>query len=373
MTDFVLVNGLAVDSIKVRIPLSLVRITDTILNKQAITIINETSEIVSEHVVNKLLHVMDGIKIDYRIQRIEKGNDGRPDTYLVFGIHSKMLPPDKYLEGLTIGNINLVYEWLMSLGKFSFDFDTFLNARCTDVDIKQDFIATSDLVFDQLNWLSKSFKRPINSKNTGIYVNKTKSGQYTGHSFNERKSTLPYIKFYQKNIEAQKDIDYHSKRSTPLPESLWRSEFTVKNKKHLDKFKIHNTIHSVMSLNQLELNQIRQSIIQTLFASIMPKKRFKSDISASDQVLLFFMMSVIEKTGMTSDQIISMASSYLNLNDVNSVKSARYHWKKKLTELWNNHNDRPDVFKLDQERTNFLSGLGFGILSKNDQDELSEI
>lgn len=372
MTDFTLVNGLAIDSTKVRIPLSLVQITDTILNKPVTTIVNESGEVVSESKVNKLLDVMDGAKIEYRIQHLEKGNEGRPDVYLVFGIHSKMLPPDRYLEGLTSDNIILVYQWLMKLGKFKFDLDTFLNARCTDLDIKQDFIAPTQLVYDQLTWLSQSFKRPINSKNTGVYVNKTKSGEYTGHSFNERTSSLPYLKFYQKNIESQKDLEYYSKRSEPLPQSLWRSEFTVKNKKHLAKFKIHNSIRSIMAINQLQLDQIRQSTIQTLFTPIMTKKRSKSDLPPGDQVLLFLMMYISEKTGTTSDQLITLASSYLNLPDVNSGKSARCHWKKKLSDLWQKHNDRPDVIKLDQERTKFLSGLGFGILSQIDQEKLSE-
>ena len=70
--------------------------------------------------------------------KLEKGRSRKFITVL---LNSKILE-ENYFEGLTIKNHKNVYQKLISMEVAFFEYDSFINAECTDIDFRKDIKTT---------------------------------------------------------------------------------------------------------------------------------------------------------------------------------------------------------------------------------------
>ena len=345
-------GGLAVDSFQVRIPLQDVTIISDKLLTEHVTLVRHTGEIIKTVVSKEVMEERHGIKLRFCITRIQDMGSGIPNDYLTLGVHAKLRGND-YLQGLTLDSLPQVYDAVMSFNVASFTLDSFMAGRVTDLDIKQDFIAPRDLVKDRCGNMADNYITRKDKK-AGVQMH-MQDGIYTGHSFNDRKCTAfltcPYMKVYDKvidslRIESRSFFTKHP--AVVIPDKMWRQEFTLKGKKHMQLFEIESTVAGVLSADDVKLNAAHAGIMKAIFSRLKMTK-IKKDIAPRDLVDMRFMWLLMNKTGMTSHEIIEHVTYDLD-------KSNKAKYKVRLEGLKSCDADTP---KKDIARINLDRFLGY--------------
>lgn len=363
MTEFVKRGNLAVDSMSVRIPIADVEILDSQLKQWTVTVLKETGEVIAENQIKHRAANDKGVNFTCRIERLQHGNKGQPGTFLIIAVHSKLLGKD-YLQGMTAANIQQLHERLLSFGVVYFPLEVFAAASCTDVDIKQDFIGAASCV-KQMNSELHEMYIPRKDKKAGSqqHFGKALNGQkiYTGHSFNDRKCvsflTCPYMKIYSKNADAEsiEHSEFFVLNDIHLPTNLWRQEFTLKGKKHMQLFEIENTVAGILSADQQKLKSAQQHVMSALF---MPRKKSHTKIneaeySPRDIADICFIKCILENAvpKMTSQQIFDYVTA-----DMDRVNKSKY--KARFQQLFEAALKGTKIYQNDKMRTSFFDVLG---------------
>jgi hypothetical protein len=357
-----MLETLAVDSMRVRIPLKEVRVLDPVLNTNVMRVHESTGEVLGTLVEKRIYKTMRGVNFSCEIGRVQTAKGGHPDAIqdcLLLTVHSKMLF-HRFLEGLTAQNIRLVYDFLMSMEVVFFEYEVFKNARVTDVDVKMDFISPAKQVESSLRELTKTFIR-----HNGSHARPHGRGAtYTGHQFNKRKDaswrTLPYMKIYSKNADAKTDQHkaFFIENSIELPRDLWRQEFTLKDSKHMKSNGMSNTVFEVISASQSILSDARLNCMRSLF-NVMPvelsqlnEEDNKNGISPRDVVDIAFMRYAISH-GATLEIIQRLVTH--GMEPANKTK-----YKKRMEDLFNNHIKDSPMGKEAENRMRIFGILGVG-------------
>lgn len=363
MTEFIKHGHLAVDSMSVRIPIAEVQFLDSQLKQWAVTVLKDTGEIIAENQIKHRAANDKGVNFSCRIERLQHGNKGQPGTFLIVAVHSKLLGVN-YLQGMTAANIQQLHERLLSFGVVYFPLEAFAAASCTDVDIKQDFIGAASCV-KQMNSELHEMYIPRKDKKAGSqqHFGKALNGQkiYTGHSFNDRKCvsflTCPYMKVYSKNADAESSqhAEFFICNSIQLPMNLWRQEFTLKGKKHMELFGIENTVAGILSADQQKLKSAQQHVMSALF---MPRKKSHTKIneaeySPRDIADICFIKCILENAvpKMTSQQIFDYVTT-----DMDRVNKSKY--KARFQQLFEAALKGTKIYQNDKMRTSFFDLLG---------------
>ena len=266
---------IAVDSLKIRIPIDKVEVIDESLFG-AKYIIDAASGTI-EDTFNKKRHTIksDGITTSYGVENQVDGNQ-KVREYLVILFNSKLLR-GQYLEGVTLSNLESVYSAIISQKVVTFDYNDFLESSATDVDYKLDLIEQN--FDDRLKALSLF---AIPSKSIGRGINKFDKKTSQGIEFGKREtatSSYPYLKFYNKTLELlNNSSEFYGKfiKSQDIS-NLVRCEATIKNRKQFKRYGVEDTsLKSVVGLGQDKLNEILQSVI-----NVHLKKRIVTKSSPS--------------------------------------------------------------------------------------------
>lgn len=307
MFDFI--GKYSIDSLKLFIPLEYCKIIDNRLTdnyisvheKSLLKLLDNKSdeiEIDSSYFKQKAIPINEnGIHTKFLIMQMFSDSRGGQTPNLIILLNSKTLK-ENYFQGITKSNIETVYNYLMELKVFEISFDDFLNnAKCSDMDIKTDVIAKDyhnilRTIVDKVDitkTYSKSFKgyKAFNKKyNKGI-------------SFGDRSQSTesyPFFKIYVKCLELEKHkrkleatgkgikieemekaIEKDAFFNTYLKEhakdnrfySLLRAEFTLKNKKAIEKYLFcDNKLINVLEVDQKTLKKAIQSVWQTHISKI---------------------------------------------------------------------------------------------------------
>ena len=262
-------NCVTIDSLKLRIKLSSVKIidprfvTDYVAYYQDLESIDEESGLITDVFGQRFkpmpyVHQDKGITYRFFIKSFITP-DNIAEQYLVLQVSAKMLK-QKYFEGLTLSNYKQIVDDLNALNVFSISYNSFLYALISDIDlcINQQIDQNSLLsAFSLIKQFPNPGKLPLihafNVKKDGSYIN-------LGLDFNKREkasNSAPYCKIYHKGIELQtKSLVFYNaflKDFYPLSriENLVRYEFTIKARKHKDFLTLKSAPANFKTLNDL--------------------------------------------------------------------------------------------------------------------------
>lgn len=361
-----MLNTFAVDSMRVRIPLrnqkgeTQVHILDAGLNAVILEVISETGEVINTRTEKKRVKEFMGVNFSCWIERIKTGRE-QVQTCLLLSVHSKMLLSG-YMRGLCLENAPQVYHFIQSMGVVEFSYDTFMEARITDVDIKYDFHAEKEAVESAMEHLSNSFK--ISKKLNVGCANHGTGEAYTGHSFNERKTATmgnPYMKVYHKRTEALKmHREFFIGHGIDIPHNLWRQEFTLKDKKHMKQYGINNSVLDILMLSQETMGRARVDCMNALFNSVKPKRNIEG-IAPREAADILFIALLIER-GMTLQQILHE----FRLLDIGPANVTKY--VQRLNELFQVHIAKTDIGKKSINQQQVFESLGVTFWSELNPD-----
>ena len=253
-------------------------------------------------------HTSMKIWINNQITYNKQHDNSYQEDYITFLANSKHLETD-YFKGITKETFDKLYNFIMSLDVFQCSFDTFKQARYSDIDICFDF-KCDETKFARLkqNILksaidTKDFHTSNKFDNSGIWTPTKKDPR------NQATPAKPYIKFYSKDI----DFTYHSFKFANKyfkPEDyqdLVRFEATVKNYQHKRRLGLHNksTIWDLLKTTDL------RNLIQSIAMPYFKKAQYinNQNLSTMDKLLIDNINKLL-KYGCPVNEIYSMYNRF---------------------------------------------------------------
>lgn len=318
----------SIDSLKLSFNIDEVDILNMSLldHKVNYTLNTITGEIENEKPIqqNSLKHQYEEYQIHFAINKFFG------EERVVVLLNSKLLEQN-YMNGVSMSNIELVYNRLMEAKIFHISFEGFLSkGKVSDIDIKKDIVFSSTEEFDNMTKHLDNVTVPNKRKDMG--ANRFAKKDNKGIEWNHRtRSTYrhPFLKIYHKGIESK-----HSKNNEFFNryikldsiDNVARVEATIKNFSEQGvKYGIKdNTLISLLKLSSNELhNIIEHSIASNLEQRIkIHKPKTMNEYTPTELVLYQALCYTIDK-GETIDSVINAFISSLE-------PRAKTRMKKKL-------------------------------------------
>ena len=313
------INIISVDSLKLRIPLTLVDIRDKSIYDHYIELNASTGEMSTEFPKTKFkeYYLSKTSKVKVGIEKRITAQ-GKADDCLIIYLNSKSIK-QRYFEAIHMDIIESIYGNIMALNVFHVDYETFLRSDCTDIDFKLDEVMT------QLEWseVINQFKLatiPSKQSDKGYTAFKpTKNQPYqNGLQYNKRATATmskPFLKLYWKGGELLSNSkDYRDEHLLDFTDEellqIVRIETTVKNKKHANKLGIQDvTLLGLLSLTEeTKVNVFRQIFTKYLDKpkrqTVIDKLSKKDKLKPSDQIYYVAIVSLMDHTKSTSNEVI---------------------------------------------------------------------
>lgn len=263
---------IAIDSLRLKVPLDNVKILDDNLNRLIGTINLDTGELLSSEPDKRLKQIKSKgeipttfvIKEQINSKRQKEISGKEKQTFLSIALNSKHLRSN-YFQGINKTNIKALYDSLMNEKVVYISYNDFINSELTDTDFKK------DVQTDNYNLFLEHIKRTqryFAEYGKGIRVFNKKENQ--GFQFSDRKgstNTNPYIKVYNKNLQMERHnsvggmLHFSQKYLKPLSAQYYRIEFTVKNKKMFDFYELPNNLKDLLEVPQEHLKSILDRIL----------------------------------------------------------------------------------------------------------------
>ena len=264
-----LVNGWAIDSLKIRIPLNRVQILDEGIREMVVRVSARTGEVLEEKQNTKESRDEHGIKTVYSIEK--RATQFDTIEYLIVLVNAKQLK-ERYFEGIKGQNVAQLHSYLIGLGVVHFSLKEFLRGECTDIDFRKDFTAKEDTMKEGIRFMHSNSK-PHTEFDKGALKFWRKDNK--GLQWNKRNTTkvrtAPFLKIYSKTLDFKtKSNVFALSHFESIPEDLWRFEFTIKNKDHLESFKLGNTLSELISI---PIEQIETMSIKSLKSVLNQNQR----------------------------------------------------------------------------------------------------
>jgi len=307
-------NNIVIDSFTISIELEKVKIVSENVNSEIVSFYEKTGKITETQKSKGVpvhFHGLDsGAKIYFKIKkesRKKAGGGYRKQEYAQFLIYSKLLGCE-YFEGITSENIKHIYDILTSETHasekiFDFDYETFLNARATDIDYKVDSIVNANF-----SEIIRTFEQLKKRKFTAGKKIDNEMIQFSKRSTTKTR-TEPFLKIYNKNLELMYEsrafYDNFLERSFGRfldRNTILRLETTIKNKQHLQRIftsEKKNTLFEILNLTDSEKDKIMSDALKTCIdidnePIEKPKKRKSSDMKRSDAFCYLYVISRLE-------------------------------------------------------------------------------
>ena len=290
---------ITLDSCKIRIPISEVELIEPVLLGQIreAEINEQTGELTEMEFKQKAYkYERQGIKTRFLIEK--QGSE----TFLTILLNAKLLE-GRYLEGITAQNISPLIQQINQVGVVAIQESSMLGGLVTDTDFKCDFVATPEAMELIFLHFKKEFT-PSSKRAVGVNHRNSKSSHMI--QFNERATpyylSRPFFKIYSKDLELKHgSIEFREAFiNWALTEGLYRSEFTIKNKKHFEQFGIEDrTLQNILSLTQDTLKSIqKQYLIRNLRQlSMNEDKAPDSELRLRAKVYLGLIQSIEDLEG----------------------------------------------------------------------------
>ena len=322
-----------IDSFKLRIPYNKVEIIDEKLEGTKITYVVETDEILKEFKDNALKFKENGISTRFAIEVMPTDNKGATKRYLTMLINAKLLK-ERYFEGITKDNIEVVYNELMQYNVARFSLQTFLEGFTTDTDFKTDVNCTLDEFEDMMQYF-KFNARSSNQIGVGFqdFNKQTNKGIQFSNRETKQFKTNPFLKMYRKEIE----LKYKSKEFKDAYlkgqdiKGISRFEYTLKNNQHYKAVGIKsNTLSHLLGLSDSVKKSILKETINIHIDSSIKKMKVKEGMQPME-MLLHNLIVMQMKQGMSFDKITDFALSTF------TDKVAKSRKKTQLNQIYNEY------------------------------------
>lgn len=277
----------------------------------------------------KLKYKFKGVEYFFSVRNYKI--NGVVDKYLTMIINSKMLR-ESYFEGLTISNIRIIYEDILSFKLFKISFYDFLNRSfATDVDFFLDYFQEDSKyhkdieAFKQLTPYTQKRDRGYKLYDGGIEWNERDSSTYAN----------PFVKIYHKELELWSENNRFSEAYLVDSDITDRKRFevNVKGKNELKKCGItKSSLAWVLSSSQ----QLRYKLMANSMGRVLDSSKISDgclesrnwvELSNADTVLKN-MIRALYINGMEWEEIFSIST-----NGLESKRKSDY--KKKLLPLYN--------------------------------------
>lgn len=291
------------------------------------------------------IYEKNGIRIRFsKVMRMDK--DGTQIARLNITLSSKLLK-ERYFQGFCSWNIELAYEFLISMKIVKLSYNDFLNAHVSDIDICYNFYTKSNLFIDLVKYYESRLKFGC-SRFFSPHIKRTRKGEIInlGLSLNSRDKASParpYAKFYFKELElTTKSIDFYQRYLEPHNPNiinLFRLEYTIKAFSHKERLLKKNylkkpfySLKQLLEVSRDELREICLSFHTDYFQSKEDRsyiREFKG-LSPSNILVCDLMAQLIEK-GASEQEI------YRCINGLEKTKKSKLktHIKKMLDHVKN--------------------------------------
>jgi len=322
----------AIDSFKLRIPFQLVQIENKNLEDKWVLVNSNTHEIDESTWKSGTYKVaLNGISTYYKIED-QVGINNQITKYLTILINSKLLK-NRYFEGITLNNINEVYESIMAQKVVSFTLKDFFNkSAITDVDFKKD-----SQIKDFKNCIYKLISISKASKSKDIGYRSFTSKDNLGIEFSTRKTTKflssPFLKIYHKGVEFKNKSFVFSDKYLQGQDFLdiVRIETTIKNNKHFKSLGLpQNSLEAILSLS----NEQKELIIQNALAKHLEPRiqalKDNNELPPMEKIFYSLIMQLMNE-GVSFERAKNLS---LKLIDNKSQKSRT---RKKLDNIYSVH------------------------------------
>ena len=284
------VNPWAVDSLKIRIPLNRVKVLDESIRGMVSKVMPATESkeqgrqfydldgvlynVLEETVNTKASRDENGIKTVFSIE--QRATQHRTVQYLIILINAKQLGA-RYFEGITASNVLELHGYLMGLEVVVFSLKELLKGECTDIDFRKDFEAGEEQMKEALNHMHQQATPSTDyDKGSKLFWKKDNKGLQFNKRTTTKIKTAPFLKVYSKSLDLlHKSNVFALAHFDTIPQNLWRLEFTIKNKKHLDSFGIGNKLGDVLSI---PADSIEAMCTKSLKAVLTPNKKLDPQV-----------------------------------------------------------------------------------------------
>lgn len=358
----------SVDSFRYRIPLSKVEILNSnVLDEMLHVKLNAvTGEVLKEsRAVSQWLEIpQKGYEVGFS-KSVQFGCE-----FAVIKISSKLLEY-RYLEGIKMQNIELVYNKIIACNVFKMSFETFLSeGLVSDIDLKKDVELTKDEFKKGIRELEK-YSRPKKKKKQG--VNSFISRNNLGIEWNARETAdanNPFIKIYCKELEANhKDAMQVRKNETPFFDTYVdaeelknriRIEATLKNKTTAKRYGIDAAELTLMELLKLTPDQLNKVVVESLNANLekrLPEARKpKTTMTPTDLIHFGFLNHLIEH----QQYDVETAIEYILAHFTHEYEpKAKSRTKAKLKQIYAEHIEVHKYAKRAIRLNSFFNQIGW--------------
>ena len=267
-------NPISIDSLKIRIPLRRVEVTNpTLLGNVVVQEIDqETGEFLDSKFKQRAVKFGEAEGcIGYEIKALiykEQTLKGH-DDFLTLLVSSKALE-SQYLSGISASTLPTLLAKLNSLDIGAISMEHLLEAKVSDIDFKRDWVALKEEMISELKHWEPDFKP---SQKKGVFIEHRKPKKSHILQVNDRHSSShigrPFFKVYNKQMELEHNSpDFAKAHLSPDDyKNLYRFEFTVKNKRAFKQNYDLNifTLQDALNLTQEELQQIELASVSKNF------------------------------------------------------------------------------------------------------------
>ena len=356
---------IAVDSLKLSLPLSHVQIIDEdILSTRTKLVVSDSSgEVIEETKLKELTKELTFENYKIRVAITSRYNfqaETNIDQLEIY-LHSKVCEYD-YLKGLTNETIEKVYDRLMSANVFFCPFSVFLKGHVNDIDIKQDFNIENTL-FKELTKKLENEAKPNKQISKGV-----KRYSSTGNiQFNRRESSTaytPFLKIYDKKDEALNSKEDKGEffryylRAIDL-EHVKRMECTLKrpDEARTQLGLKENTLEELLNVNEKTLKKaLTYCLNKNLNKRTKVKLKPHTKTENMTDTLIFTTLSIfIHELNRPYSEALKTICDQFN------SKQMKYKVKKRVEEVYNEQftNDKKAI-KLETINT-LLNEIGWGV------------
>ncbi len=303
-----------------------------------------TGEIITDNKEKPIRVTVKGTGFNYEMA-IRKFQIGMvTDHYLVIILNTKMLKK-RYFKGLTVKNVQDVYDEIIGFNLVSFSWEDFLTKSfCTDIDICLDYTLHLNSFNIQLNSLidatpySQARDRGYKRHNNGIEWNNRTTATISN----------PFLKVYDKERELWSRSHVFTERYLKAEDlkDMKRIEFTIKDSHHLMDLNISDTsLMSILEISQLNRIVMLRTVMNQVFD--IAQVIHGGDVSGEkpEHTVWVQVMRYMQGKGLNK----KAATNYL-IAELNTNNKSKY--RKKLGALWNanvevpRRNQSEDLFKM---------------------------
>jgi hypothetical protein len=349
----------SIDSLKWRIPLDEVDVLNTNLLDHIINVKTNTStgEVIEEIPIqsNSLKSEFQDYHIHFAINKIFG------DKFLVVLINSKLLEHE-CLNGISMTNIEPIYNQIMSCKVFYCSFEDFLSkGMVSDIDIKKDILITEKDFRETISQLEKGSKSHRRTKHG---CNPFKEKDNLGIEWNTRAGasyTHPFLKVYHKGIEArfsknrQFFANYIDIDSQNVVDRV-RIECTIKSFREAQKHGFQdNTLLTLLKANTEHLNAIIQHSVTSNLEPRLKKveRRTKDRLNNTELITFLYLTELIKEKG------VSFENALFHILEHQECKVQRARLKKSLTAVYEEQ-IKGEKFEVKSKRiSSFFDSLGW--------------